>query len=84
MQRRQLEELLRRWELPNSFSGVSAAVSQLLESGLYFQGYCLIKEETISERLPNCRHETVEFKKPGWGRAIGLSTKCSHLRHLHS
>lgn len=46
MQRRQPEELLGRWELPNSFSGVSAAVSQLLDSGLYFQGYCLIKEET--------------------------------------
>lgn len=48
MQKRQLDVLLGRWELPNLFSGVSAAVSQLLESGLYFQGYCLIKEETLS------------------------------------
>lgn len=77
MYKRQLHILLGRWELPNLFSGVSTAVSLLLESDLFFQAYCLIKEETLSVKgylmaqLDSLR-ETVEFKRPGLGRTTRI------------
>lgn len=73
MYKRQLDILLGRWELPNLFSGVSIAVSQVLECDLYFQGYCLIKEEALSVKgylMPqlDSPHKTVQFKRPVLGR----------------
>lgn len=78
MYKRQLDILLGKWELPNLFSGVSIAISQLLESDLYFQGYCLIKEETLSVKgylmpqMIDSSHVTVEFKRPGLGRTTRI------------
>lgn len=70
-----------RWELPNSFSALSAAVSQLLESGLDIQGYCLVKDETPALKgylTPPTK--LLSLKGQGWVEQSGLSTKCSHLR----
>lgn len=81
MERRQPDVLLGRWELPNLFSGASAAVSQLLRSGLYFQGYCLIKEETLSLKgylIPSAKLGS--WKGQLWVEQSGLSTKCLRLR----
>lgn len=77
MYKRQLDMLLGRWELPNLFSGGSTAVSQLLESDLYFQGYCLTKEETSSVKgylMPQqaSHHETAEFKRTELGRTTRI------------
>lgn len=83
MCKRQLDILLGRGELPNLLSGVSTVVCQLLESDLYFQGYCLIKEETLSVK----RHLMPWLDSPptpnglsvrgqGWVNPLGLGTKC--------
>lgn len=49
-------------------------------SDLYFQAYCLIKEETLSGKgylMPqlDSPHETAEFKRPGLLEQSGLGTK---------
>lgn len=76
MEGRQLDVLLGRGESRNLFSGASAAASQLLQSGLYFRGCCLIKEETLSLKgylIPSAKLCSLKGRR--WVEQSGLSTK---------